>query len=177
MGKEVTGFATLDEHTDYVDHKGRVRRLIYFAGIMVKKKYRGGRAAYLSFRIVLEVFKSLKWKIFLFGKVPVVFRTQDRRIVKLGERYGSAKSDPSNFTEEDWKAVRFVAEKYGWKLEEGKNICRGVYHTRLADKEEYLLPGLGEKDAKVCVCYISWRSLMMALWDVFVRRWIPFLRK
>jgi hypothetical protein len=70
-----------------------------------------------------------------------------------------------------------VAKKYGWRLEEGKNICRGVYSAHLAGKEEYLLPGLGERDAKVCVGYISLRTVLELVWDVFVRRWIPFLRK
>jgi len=170
VGEEVTGFATSDEHSDYINARGKHGRLIYYAGIMVKKAHRGGRTAYLTFRMMLKIFKNLGLIKLLFGRTPLVYRTQDRRIHKLGMRYYSAKSDPKDFTEEDWQAIRFAAKKYGWKLEEGTNVCRRVYNRRLADKDKYLLPGLGELDASVCVGNASCRSPLMLLWDVFVRR-------
>jgi len=174
VGEEVTGFATSDEHSDYINARGKHGRLIYYAGIMVKKAHRGGRTAYLTFRMMLKIFKNLGLAKLLFGRTPLVYRTQDRRIHKLGIRYYSAKSDPREFTEEDWNAVRFTARKYGWELVEGTNICRQVYNKRLVDKPEQLLPGLGELDASVCVGNASCRSPLMLLWDVFVKKRVQF---
>jgi hypothetical protein len=172
--EEVTGFATADEHSDYINTHGRLGRLIYYAGIMVKKAHRGGRTAYLTFKMMLKIFKNLGLIKLLFGRTPLIYRTQDRRIHKLGIRYYSAKSDPKDFTEKDWNAIRFAAKKYGWKLEEGTNICRRAYNKRLVDKPEQLLPGLGELDASVCVGSASCRSPLVLLWDVFVKKRVQF---
>lgn len=162
--KEVTGFAVSDYHHDYVDSKGKLRGLVYYAGIMVEKEHWGGRAAYLTSLMMKVIFKGLGFFKILRGKVPLIFRTQDRAIFEKGERYYSAKSDYREFIEEDWNAARFVAQKNGWTLKEGTNICERVYSKKMARNDDYMLPELGEYDGKVCVGYVSIKSL----WRLFV---------
>lgn len=175
IGTEVTGFADSNEYSDYRNAKGTIGRLIYYAGIMVKREHRGGRAAYLTYKMMFKIFNNLGWlKLLLYGKIPLVFRTQDSRIFSIGNRYFTAKHDPSTFNQEDWNAVQFVAGQNEWKLEDETNITRKVYHKKMVDKDKCLLPGLGETDGKVCVGYVSRRSVIRLLWDVWVKKKFNF---
>lgn len=173
VGDEVTGFATSDVHTDYVNARGKTGRLIYYAGIMVKNKYRGGRTAYLTFMMMMRLFKGLGAFQLLTHKTPLTFMTQDKRIFGLGKRYFKARQDADAFSKEDWAAIGFTSEQYGRTLEDGTNICRNYYTRRMASKPEYVMDGLGELDGKICVGYVTARSLMTLLWDVYVKKTVP----
>jgi hypothetical protein len=173
-GGGLAGFAGAEDYTDYIDSRGKIGRLIYYAGIMIRKEFRGGRFAAITHRMMMGIFQGLGWFRLLWKRTPLVYRTQDERIHRLGIRYFQAKKSSEEFNKEDWQAIRFVAEKQKWQMEENTNICRACYSRRMADNAKYIMPGLGEEDGKVCIGYATATSLLKLLWDTYIIKRVKF---
>src|SRR3989338_8919253 len=169
VGEMLTGFASIDEYSDYRNPKGEKDKLIYYSGIQIRPEYRGGRTAYLTFLAMKKIFASFGLFKLLFGRTPLVMRLQSQSIFELTRPYIKTKQEAAEFTDEDWAAINFVARKKGWTFEAGTNITRGVYSKLMAKNQADRLPDLDDLDGKVCIGYASVWTLLRLYYAYKVR--------
>jgi hypothetical protein len=155
VGELLTGFASIDEYSDYENPKGEKDKLIYYSGIQIMPEYRGGRTAYLTFLAMKKIFANIGIAKLLFGRIPLVMRVQSRSTFELTRPYIKTKQDAAEFSAEDWAAIGHVAKRKGWQFKDGTNITLGVYSKLMAKNQADRLPGLGDLDGKVCVGYAN----------------------
>lgn len=157
-GEKMVAFATSRYFDHFRDRKGNKERVTLLWGTMVGGEYRRlGLMVKLNYDLmkaarqaaqekVKGVFQSIRRA---WIKAPQVVRTQNRAVFEASQRYmKGVKRVGERHSARHQSIIAFIAQEYGWVLDES-NVQRGAYPAMRVDNKENLIPGLGPRDAFV----------------------------